>query len=184
MIYNYDSALEFTLKEEGGYVNNPNDSGGATNFGVIQSTYDRFRYNKGLASQSVKHITFDEVKQIYLNFWRSAACDKLFALGYGKTAAVLLDCSINHGPSQAIMFLQRALGFIGPANVDGVFGPKTQTACLAHSDLKIADRILIERSWFFVRLVNRRRKDAEFLLGWMLRIKRLRKFIGDERYLG
>ena len=34
------TALQFTLREEAGYVNNPRDHGGPTNHGITQTTYD------------------------------------------------------------------------------------------------------------------------------------------------
>ena len=61
----FEQALKFVLEREGGYVNNPNDPGGATNKGITQSTYYNWLKAKGLPNKSVKLITDAEVKEIY-----------------------------------------------------------------------------------------------------------------------
>ena len=58
-------ALIFTLAWEGGYTNHPLDPGGATNFGIIQVEYDKYRKSKNLSTQSVKFITKNEYTEIY-----------------------------------------------------------------------------------------------------------------------
>ena len=52
----FDEALKFVLKQEGGYSNHPADKGGATNKGIIQSVYNRYRRDKNLSIRSVKDI--------------------------------------------------------------------------------------------------------------------------------
>ena len=61
----FKKALKFVLKWEGGYVNNPNDKGGATNKGITQYTYNNWLKTHGLQPRNVKFITDDEVEQIY-----------------------------------------------------------------------------------------------------------------------
>lgn len=62
---NFEQALAFVLQEEGGYVDDPHDPGGATNFGITQHTYDAWRTKQGLPLQSVQLISQDEVSTIY-----------------------------------------------------------------------------------------------------------------------
>ena len=38
----FDEIIEVVLKHEGGYVDDPDDKGGATNFGVTQASYSQF----------------------------------------------------------------------------------------------------------------------------------------------
>jgi lysozyme family protein len=64
-VSNFDTCLQFVLQEEGGYVDDPRDPGGATNFGITQYTYDKWRTKKGLPVRSVALITQDEVAAIY-----------------------------------------------------------------------------------------------------------------------
>lgn len=96
---NYQKALNFVLKWEGGYVNNPADPGGATNKGITQGTYDSWLSSKGLPSKSVAQITDQEVNDIYYNnYWKAAGCDKI---SDPKLAEAVFNTSVNMGPGAA-----------------------------------------------------------------------------------
>ena len=46
MLTKFDDIIEITLHHEGGYVNDPNDLGGETNFGISKLLLSRRRYKK------------------------------------------------------------------------------------------------------------------------------------------
>lgn len=94
---NFEKAFTFVILKEGGYSNHPKDSGGETNYGVIQKTYDDYRIRKKLPKQSVKKITQDEVKNIYKEFWLACGADKLDLL----SSIAVFDMAINSGPVTA-----------------------------------------------------------------------------------
>ena len=74
----FKKALKFVLDREGGYVNNPNDRGGATNKGITQNTYNAYLKGIGRASCDVRNITDAEVEKIYYSrYWLSANCHKM-----------------------------------------------------------------------------------------------------------
>ncbi len=52
------------MQLEGGYVNNPVDKGGRTNFGITQKTLDAFNA-KHSTSYQIKTLTSEQVKEIY-----------------------------------------------------------------------------------------------------------------------
>ena len=87
-------ALAFTLPAEGGYVDNPDDDGGATDHGVTQHVYDFYRAAKGLPVQSVAQITDAEVHDIYqTKYWIAGHCGEL-----GDALGVChFDWCVNHG---------------------------------------------------------------------------------------
>jgi hypothetical protein len=62
---NVNSLLPFILKWEGGFVNDPDDAGGATNKGVTISTWRQIRYDKNGDSnidvQDLKLLNNDDV---------------------------------------------------------------------------------------------------------------------------
>lgn len=90
----FKEALDFTLKWEGGYSNHPMDGGGATNFGITQATYNRFRMGKNLTPQDVLSITPVEVEDIYrAMFWEPLQCDSRER----KFAIALFDWGVNSG---------------------------------------------------------------------------------------
>jgi len=95
----FDSALKKTLKFEGGYSNDKDDSGGPTNKGVTQKTYDSWCERNGKPKQSIKKITEEEVKDIYYNdYWLASGADKM---SDPKMALALFDTAVLHGVSGA-----------------------------------------------------------------------------------
>ena len=101
----FKQGLKFVLKWEGGYVNNPNDKGGATNKGITQNTYNSWLKSQGKAGKDVRNITDSEVEQIYYkNYWLAAGCDKM-----SKDFALLaFDTAVNMGVSRVQEFLKAA----------------------------------------------------------------------------
>lgn len=78
MLPNFESCLAFVLAEEGGFVDHPDDPGGATNMGITQSVYDAARISGGLPLRSVRAIDPAETHAIYRHrYWaavRGADC--------------------------------------------------------------------------------------------------------------
>lgn len=101
----FKKALAFVLKWEGGYANNPNDKGGATNKGITQNTYNNWLKTQGLTSKDIKNISNEEIEQIYYkNYWLAAGCNKM-----DKVFAILVfDTAVNMGFGRAKEFLQTA----------------------------------------------------------------------------
>lgn len=94
----FEKALKFTLQWEGGYVNNPNDSGGATNKGITQRVYDEYLINKGLPPFSVRNILQKEVEDIYKElYWNKVGADSLDP----KLAIAAFDFAVNSGVNRA-----------------------------------------------------------------------------------
>ena len=57
----FDRIIEFTLQEEGGYVNNPADPGGMTKYGISKRSYPNL---------DIANLTIDQAKAIYeRDFW-------------------------------------------------------------------------------------------------------------------
>lgn len=101
----FEKALEFVLAREGGYVNDPDDRGGATNKGITQNTYNSWLKSHGKPAKDVKNITDAEVKEIYYkNYWLAAGCDKMTS----KFAVVCFDTAVNMGVSRVDEFLKAA----------------------------------------------------------------------------
>lgn len=106
MPISFDEALKFVLKQEGGYSNHPADKGGATNKGIIQSVYNRYRRDKNLSVRPVKDIEDKEVKEIYENqYWDKIRAQYIKA----PLGLVLFDTAVNFGVGGCIRRLQKAL---------------------------------------------------------------------------
>lgn len=101
----FKKALRFVLNREGGYSNNPNDKGGATNKGITQNTYNAYLKRKGRQARDVRNITDAEVEDIYYSsYWLGAGCDKMSPV----FAVVCFDTAVNMGVGRVKPFLQEA----------------------------------------------------------------------------
>ena len=168
----FDTALKIILRAEGGFVDHPNDRGGATNKGITQRVYDNFRRSRGLGLQTVRDIADREVSAIYLNdYWMRASCNKFPS----KLALVVVDAAVNHGPGRALKLLQQVID----VNPDGVFGPKSFAALkntlTMIDEPSLVDLYLAERAGFYDAIVARDPTQAVFEKGWKNRLAHLRK---------
>lgn len=101
----FKKALSFVLKWEGGYVNNPNDKGGATNKGITQYTYNNWLKNKKLPIKNIKEITQNEVEEIYYNnYWKKAGCSNMTPC----FSILAFDTAVNMGITRINEFLSAA----------------------------------------------------------------------------
>src|SRR5690554_3243462 len=103
----FEPALALVLAHEGGYVDHPDDPGGATNKGITQRVYDAWRTSRGRHPRSVAAIRDEEVRAIYREqYWDAVRGDDLPAgIDY-----CTFDAAVNSGPAQAARWLQRAVG--------------------------------------------------------------------------
>jgi lysozyme family protein len=162
----FDAALKFTLSEEGGFVNNPNDSGGATNHGITQTTYNGYRDTKGLPHQDVQLITDAETRELYeQNYWETSKAQVM----HTPLDVCHFDWSVNHGISGALKTLQAALG----VPVDGIYGRETASALATCDSVETAQAYnTLRREWYRNRVIEKP-SQAEFLKGWLARVDRL-----------
>jgi len=183
-----DIATEI-VGREGGYVNDPDDPGGATNWGVTIHTMRRLGLDLDrdgrVTPADVRALTREQAVEIVIRHY----FDKP---GIKGLPAVLhdsvFDMYVNAG-ANAVKILQQLLCEMGcPTEVDGVIGPKTCAA--AYEAYKsapdyFADAYAIARRNYYFRLADRRaasRKYARTLAGgkggW---IRRAEEFM-DARY--
>jgi lysozyme family protein len=167
---NFDKALRLVLRHEGGFVNHPDDPGGATNKGVTQNVYNGWRDRHSLPRQSVRLISDLEVSQIYRRqYWDAVRCDELPA----GVDYLVFDAAVNSGPSRSVRWLQSALTATGvPTKVDGVLGEATLLACRRHNDhTDLIERACRIRMGFLKSL----RHWPVFGRGWAARVTDVHK---------
>jgi lysozyme family protein len=155
----FQRSLARVLIHEGGYANNPKDPGGATMRGVTQRVYDAYRAKLGQAPRPVRQIDDAELQSIYRrNYWNVVKGD---ALPPG-VSYVVFDGAVNSGPTQAIKWLQRALGVAD----DGIIGPATLNAAMNANAAELIDQISYQRLAFLKRLST----WGTFGKGWSERV--------------
>ncbi len=102
---NFDAALDFVLRQEGGWSDHPLDPGGATNRGITRATLAQVR-GRPVSKAELMALSLQETAAIYRRlYWDAAACD---ALPSGVDLAVF-DLAVNSGPRRALLLLQEAL---------------------------------------------------------------------------
>jgi len=179
------------VAREGGYVNDPEDPGGATNFGVTIGTMRGL----GLDLTGDGAVTVADVKALS----RSDA-ERIFIEHYFKRPglgrlpeaiqASVFDMQVNAG-TNAGRILQRLLGAFGhPVSVDGHIGPITGR--MAHKVFDVApahfaDAYGIARRNYYYRLGDRRAASRKYARrrdggkgGWIVRAE---AFISDKYHL-
>ncbi len=157
----FKKALEFVLAAEGGYVNDPLDRGGETNFGISKRAYP---------DVDIKNLTLRDASQIYhRDYWLECQCDKLPS----QFAIAVFGSAVNHGSRRAIKILQQTL----KVDVDGLIGQNTLAAASMQNNRYMLGRFLSFRSRYYLKIIIKRPSQEKFFRGWSRRLFELQQFI-------
>lgn len=175
----WDRAIAFTLRWEGGYVNNPADKGGPTNRGITQGTLAA-AYASGIVKHNnIKALTKSEAMSIYrARYWAPYYWGR-----YGEPVdMIMFDMTVNHGLGNAVRIAQRACASLGAFIViDGKGGPKTRETLYTlawKNGLVLSKMLITKRLAFYDRIVAARPSQKSFLKGWRNRTLALAKECG------
>lgn len=154
----------FILKWEGGFVNDPNDSGGATNKGVTLATYRRYK-GESASVDDLKAITDEDWTAIFKEmYWDKFRADEIAS----QTVANLCVDWLWMSGTKAIKYVQRLVG----ATEDGIVGKQTLSRLNAKGESLVLD-IYNYRKDFYHRIVTSRPNQKRFLRGWINRLNAL-----------
>lgn len=158
--------MPFIKKWEGGFINDPDDLGGATNMGITLSTYTDYCRRKGYPKPTVtrlKNISesdwLDIFKTMYWDKWKA---DEILSQ---SVANILVDWLWNSG-DYGIKIPQMLVN----VSNDGIVGPKTIAAINAQNPRELFDRIKIARFDFIDSICKSRPANEKYRRGWMNRI--------------
>lgn len=160
-----DDIIDYVLRFEGGFTNNPSDHGGPTNFGITAADYGRFLGLKGPASaEQVSNMSRNEAITIYKRDY--IAQPGFGPITDGTVKLTVVDAGVLFGTSRSTRWLQQALNI----KVDGAMGTDTLGALSACTDLpKLARAILALRFGAIADIVAKDRTQIIFLRGWVSR---------------
>ncbi len=179
------------VAREGGYVNDPDDPGGATKYGVTIHTMRRLGLDLDgdgdVDEADVKVLTKVKAVSIFVeHYFRGPKIDQLPEVLH----ATVFDMYVNAG-ANAVKILQRLLGDMRiPVKVDGVIGPRTIAAtmkALEAAPNHFVDAYGIARRNYYYDLADRRANSRKYARrrdggkgGWILRAE---EFIAPRYHL-
>jgi lysozyme family protein len=155
---NFEQCFALVLKNEGGYVDNLKDPGGATNLGCTKAVWEQY-VGHAVTKDNIRELGPNDVMPLYkTKYWDTVKGDDL---PMGVDYAVF-DFAINSGPSRAAKALQTVLN----VNADGQIGPATLSALETSNPRDVATRVCEARLAFLQSLSN----YANFGKGWSRRV--------------
>ncbi len=146
----FEEAIEIVLKSEGGFVNDPKDPGGTTNFGISQRAYPQL---------NIAQLSKEKAIEIYRkDYWEKNKIDSM----PDKIRLAVFDCCVNQGADFAIKTLQGICG----VEKDGLIGPKTLEQLNRLDSSKVLQMFCDERLKRYGANINFYR----YGLGWTRRL--------------
>lgn len=173
----FDTAWAKTGALEAGFVDNPDDSGGATNHGITQAVARAHGYAGDMKDLPLATATAIAKVQ----YWDVMALDDVAAVS-AKVAGELFDTGFMSGTSVAALFFQKALNLFNRGGLDyagvaedGHAGKLTAYAFAqylakrgADGEHVMLDALNAEQGAFLMDLGRREAKDEDFEFGWFL----------------
>jgi lysozyme family protein len=147
-------AVKLTLTHEGGYVNNPNDSGGPTKYGVTQ---------KDLPGVDIESLTEDQAISYYAeHYWKALYSE----IADQNVADKVFDMGVLFGIGEAVKLLQLALH----VDNDGDFGAETLAAVNNANPDQLLGIYKTLLTSYTLRIALNNPQDRIFVTGWGRRI--------------
>jgi lysozyme family protein len=178
----FDSAVTLVLRNEGGFSDNPHDSGQATNFGISLRLLKSlsavslhrlgiFHAPEDVSVEDVRALTVDQAKVAYhLVFWDDSRFELIENQGIANQ---MFDAAVNMGIGNAVKLAQSAYnacrGEHGALVVDGVLGEATLRSLNQAYPIGFSYAFRSERAGYYRELVARNPADVVFLDGWLRR---------------
>ncbi len=179
------------VAREGGYVDDPDDLGGATHFGVTLKTLRRLDIDLNedqiVDLQDLKKLSPNQAIEIFTeHYFTRPRLDELPA----ELHASVFDMYVNSGKN-AVRILQRLLNEMGlKVAIDGIVGPKTIEACFLAKSISskhFVDAYGIARRNYYYHIADKRPSNRKFATtkqgskgGW---IRRAEEFISPRYHL-
>jgi len=165
----FQKFLPVVLKHEGGYVNDPDDPGGATNKGITFKTFKAYAdlLDVKPTLDNLKKLTDEQAGIIYEQiYWSKIKGDEIKDV---QVAYQFVDFYINAG-SNAIKVMQKSVNDLGQKiDVDGGMGPNTLKAINAVDAEKLFNKFKKNRIKYYENLAEKKSSLKKFLKGWKKR---------------
>ena len=159
---NWDKCFDLVIVNEGGFVNNNLDPGGATNWGCTQATWEQYVGHK-VTVEDIENLTKEDVKPLYRKrYWNAIHGDAIpSGLDY-----CLFDAAINSGVSISSKWIQEIVG----VSADGAIGNNTVAAITQINPITLINEFSEKRLGFLQKL----KTWPVFGKGWGKRVEQVR----------
>lgn len=145
--------------KEGGYTNDPSDSGGETRWGISKRAHPEV---------DIKNLSFEGALFIYERDYWNKSYEKLDST---KLLFKLYDMGVLTGKKNAVKILQKSINSAGKlVLVDGIIGPITIAAINSLDPDLLYDAYLGRLESYFKRISFLRPKNKKYLKGWLARL--------------
>jgi lysozyme family protein len=165
-----DTLIDRLLVREGGYVNNPVDRGGPTNFGITQATLAQWT-DCSVSADDVKNMSRSTAAEIYrADYFTKPGFD---AITDPALQEFMFDFGVNSGTGAATRALQTSLRQMKlyPGTIDGAIGPQTRQALRGVTNWpELYFRVKCERFELYLRFIGNDHAQAQFATGWANRM--------------
>jgi len=170
----FQEAVAKTELFEGGYVNNPHDSGGETYRGISRKNWPKwagwamvdaqknctlFQTSFPACLEADTRLQGEVIDFYHKNFWDYDGLNDQYI------AWKVFDLGVNIGKSHAVKILQQAVG----TNLNGVYEPNTERLANLHPAGSLATILRASAEQYHKQIVVTHPKDAVFLKGWLKR---------------
>lgn len=173
----FEYAIGTVLKHEGGFVNNPRDPGGATNYGISLRYLKRQKIINGDLNQDgridvedIKALKLGDALKMYQGEWTIYGYDRI---NDNEIAKKVFDMSVHMGQHQAILLAQRAVKDCdadADIFVDGIMGVYTVSGINDTNPVKLLEALRKRQADFYQLILDQHpflKEDNEN--GWMNR---------------
>lgn len=170
---NFKLAFHKTLLHEGGYVHDPDDSGGETYKGISRAahptwsgwaTIDNYKTKENFPKTLDQNTELQQqIEQFYYaNYWQPLNADKI------ETQAVadsVFDFAINAGIKTSVRLAQNIIG----ADVDGIIGPQTLEKLNVFNPNHFLSAFTLAKISHYLSIIKKRPSNQKYLYGWFNR---------------
>ncbi len=153
----FEKAIGYVLDNEGGFSDDPADTGHATRYGITAAEAQRH----GL---DVTTLTIDNAKAIYeKDYWR------FDAIADQRVATKLFDMAVNMGLATAVRMAQK----IAAIAYDGIMGPLTANCINNVPTDRMLSGLVAASVRRYAAIVAANASQSVFIVGWMERALKL-----------
>lgn len=166
----FNKSIKVILEQEGGFVDNPADRGGPTNFGITIPTACDY-LGEDVSSEYIRQLSPQTAAAIYKrNYWDKLGLD---SIADERLATVVMSLAVLRGVPDTVHALQTLCG----VTPDRHFGPETALAFqqnAAHAPQTLAESLLHLAQAQCEHFADLHPEQSQFLPGWVNRFNQLR----------